>query len=325
MRNSTITFTLVLVFSVLFSLSAYAKEVVLYSSNQPEMIDVLSQQFEAKTGIKVITVRMGTGEAMKRIDAEKGKPLCDVFWSGDLSVLNNAKDNFAPYLSPEAAAIPESMRAADNLWAATNVHVMVLMVNTDLIKDPAEIPTKWTDLFDPKWKNKVVIASPAKSGTAYAQVFGVYKLFGWQGLEKLALNARELDSSGLIYKGVADGEFPIGVTLEYVAQRYIDGGAKNIKSVYPVDGVIVSPEGAAMIKGCPNPEEAKLFMDFLLSKETESYIFEKYFRRAVRSDVMPTGTLPELKGMNILEIDNAESKSLERELLGKWRNLILNK
>ena len=325
MRKTATTFTLALIFCFVFSIPAFAKEVVLYSSNQPEMIDILSQQFEAKTGIKVITVRMGTGEAMKRIDAEKAKPLCDIFWSGDLSVLNNAKENFTPYISPEAAAIPKSMLDPESLWSATNMHVMVMMVNTDLIKDPADIPTKWTDLFDPKWKNKIVIASPAKSGTAYAQVFGVYKLFGWEGIEKLIANAKELDSSGLVYKGVADGEFPIGITLEYVAQRYIDGGAKNIKSVYPADGVIVSPEGAAIIKGGPNPEEAKAFMDFLLSKETESFIFDKYFRRAVRSDVVPTGSLPDLKGMNILEIDITESKGIERELLGKWRNLVLNK
>ena len=325
MRKITITLTFALLFCCLFSLSAFAKEVVLYSSNQPEMIDILSQQFEAKTGIKVITVRMGTGEAMKRIDAEKAKPLCDVFWSGDLSVLNNAKANFAPYLSPEVAAVPKIMRDPESLWSATNVHVMVLMVNTDLIKDPADIPTKWSDLFDPKWKGKIIIANPAKSGTAYAQVFGIHKLFGWDGIEKLVANAKELDSSGLIYKGVADGEFPIGITLEYVAHRYIEGGAKNIKSVYPSDGVIVSPEGAAMIKGGPNPEEAKIFMDFLLSKDAEGFIFDKYFRRPARSDIMPTGSMPDFKGLKVLEINHEESKSIERELLGKWRKLILNK
>ena len=325
MRKITIGFTLALVFCFVFSVSAFAKEVVLYSSNQPEMIDILAQQFEAKTGIKVVTVRMGTGEAMKRIDAEKAKPLCDIFWSGDLSVLNNAKANFTSYLSPEAAAIPASMKNPENLWAATNIHVMVFMVNTDLIKDPADIPTKWADLFDPKWKNKIVIASPAKSGTAYAQVFGIYKMFGWDGIKKFIANAKELDSSGLIYKGVADGEFPIGITLEFVAQRYIAGGAKNIKSIYPADGVIVSPEGAALIKGGPNPAEAKAFMDFLLSKETESFIFDKYFRRAVRTDIAAIGSLPNLTGMNTLEIDITESKAIERELLGRWRNLVLNK
>ena len=72
--------------------AGFAKEVVLYSSNQPELIDMVSQSFEKKTGIKVSAVRLGTGEAMKRIRAEKDNPLGDIFWSGDVSVLDNAKN-----------------------------------------------------------------------------------------------------------------------------------------------------------------------------------------------------------------------------------------
>jgi iron(III) transport system substrate-binding protein len=83
-----------------------AKEVVLYSSNQSELIDMVSQGFEKKTGIKVSSVRMGTGEAMKRVQAEKDNPLGDLFWSGDVAVLDAAKKFFAPYRSPEAKVLP---------------------------------------------------------------------------------------------------------------------------------------------------------------------------------------------------------------------------
>ena len=83
-----------------FVLGAYqaglAKEVVLYSSNQAELIDMVSQGFEKKIGIKVSSVRMGTGEAMKRVQAEKDNPLGDLFWSGDVAVLDAAKKFFMP-------------------------------------------------------------------------------------------------------------------------------------------------------------------------------------------------------------------------------------
>jgi iron(III) transport system substrate-binding protein len=91
---------------VSFAPAATAAEVVLYSSNPSELLDLVTKGFEAKTGIKVSVVRLGTGEAMKRIAAEKDKPLCDVFWSGDVAVLENAKENFQPYQSPEAKALP---------------------------------------------------------------------------------------------------------------------------------------------------------------------------------------------------------------------------
>ena len=54
--------------------AGFAGEVVLYSSNQPELIDMVSQGFEKKTGIKVSAVRLGTGEAMKRIQAVSWPP-----------------------------------------------------------------------------------------------------------------------------------------------------------------------------------------------------------------------------------------------------------
>ncbi len=88
MRNYLLKLlTVVTVFLFLLTGSAPAAGVVLYSSNPSELLDLDTKGLEAKTGIKVSVVRLGTGEAMKRIAAEKDKPLCDVFWSGDVAVL----------------------------------------------------------------------------------------------------------------------------------------------------------------------------------------------------------------------------------------------
>ncbi len=308
-----------------FACAGFAKEVVIYSSNQPELLDMISQGFEKKTGIKVTVVRMGTGEAMKRIEAEKANPLGDVFWSGDVAVLDNAKANFMPYDSPEAKGLPAGYVDAKHLWTASSTHLMIIMANTKLVPE-AELPKTWKDLFDPKWKDKIVVANPQKSGSAYAQVYGLYKLYGWDGLEKLIANAKILDSSSLVYKGTADGEFALGITMEYAAHRYVAGGSDTVKVIYPADGVIAAPEGAAIIAGCKHPEEAKALIDYLLSKDVEAEIFDKYFRRPARPDVPPTAGLPALSTLTLMKgFDPQEANALEKELLGKWRKLVLNK
>lgn len=305
--------------------SAHAGEVVLYSSNQPELLDVIAQGFKEKTGHTMTTVRMGTGEAMKRIAAERANPLCDVFWSGDLSVLDNAKADFAPYSSPEARALAAGMVDKDALWTASNTHLMVFMVNTELVPE-SEMPKSWADLLDPRWKGKIVMANPDKSGTAYAQVYGVYKMFGEQGLQKLVDNVTILDSSSLVYKGTAEGEFPIAITLEYAAFRYVAGGNKNVRIVYPSDGVISAPEGAAVIKNCKHPEEAKQLVDYLLSKEVEDMIFKKYYRRPARPDAAAIEGLPDAASLNILKsFDPVEAGTLKGVILPKWKKLVLNK
>ncbi len=304
---------------------ASAAEVVLYSSNPSELLDLVSKGFEAKTGTKVSVVRLGTGEAMKRIAAEKEKPLCDVFWSGDVAVLENAKENFQTYKSPEAAALPPGYVEKEARWTASNAHVMIIMVNKSLVK-PEEMPATWKDLFDPRWKGKIVMANPEKSGSAYAQAYGIYKLYGWDGINKLIANAKILDSSSLIYKGVAAGEYPLGITMEYAAHRYVAGGDKNVGMVYPVDGAFIAPEATGIVKNCPHPEEAKKFLDYLLSKSVEDDVFKQFSRRPARLDGADTEGLPSLKEIKVLaSFDPMEADKLEKEILGKWKEIVLSR
>jgi iron(III) transport system substrate-binding protein len=305
--------------------TARAKEVVLYSSNQPELIDMVSRGFEAKTGITVSAVRLGTGEAMKRLQAERENPLGDVFWSGDVAVLDNAKKNFMAYRSPEAKVLPPHYVDKDGLWTSTNTHLMIIMVNKKLVPD-AEKPLTWKDLFLPKWKGKIVMANPEKSGSAYAQVYGLYKLYGWDGLKKLIANAKILDSSSLIYKGTAEGEYPLGITMEYAAYRYIAGGSKDVGILYPQDGTFDAPEGGAIVRNCKHPEEAKRFLDYLLSKDVENEIFQKHYRRPARPDIQAIEGLPKLADIRLMKgFDPIEANTLEKEILKQWKEIVLSK
>ncbi len=325
MRRQSIVLLFLFLLVVVGLPLARAGEVVLYSSNQPELIDLVSQGFEKKTGIKVSAVRLGTGEAMKRIQAERDNPLGDVFWSGDVAVLDNAKKSFMPYRSPEAKGLPASYVDKEALWTASNVHLMILMVNTKLVPE-AERPTSWKDLFLPKWKGKVVMASPEKSGSAYAQVYGLYKLYGWDGLKKLMANAKILDSSSLIYKATAEGEYPIGLTMEYAAYRYVAGGSKEVAIVYPQDGTFDAPEAGAIIQNCKHPAEAKQFFDYLLSRDVERDIFEKYYRRPARPDVPTMAGLPKITDVKLFKgFDPIEANTLEKQLLKEWKEQVLSR
>jgi iron(III) transport system substrate-binding protein len=305
--------------------SAPAAEVVLYSSNPSELLDLVTKGFETRTGIKVSVVRLGTGEAMKRIAAEKDKPLCDVFWSGDVAVLENAKANFQPYRSPEAKGLPAGYVEKEGRWTASNAHVMIIMTNRSQLKDQ-ETPKAWKDLFLPKWKGKIVMANPEKSGSAYAQVYGIHKLYGWEGLKKLIDHAKILDSSSLIYKGVAAGEYPLGVTMEYAAHRYIAGGDKNVGIVYPADGAFMAPEATGIVNNCPHPAEAKKFIDYLISKPVVDDIFSKFSRRPARPDAGDSEGLPSLKTITLLKsFDPIEANTLEKDILKKWKEIVLSK
>ena len=128
------------------------------------------------------------------------------------------------------------------------------------------------------------------------------------------------------YKGVAAGEYPLGITMEYAAYRYLAGGSQDVGIIYPADGAFVAPEGAAIVKGCPHPAEAKRFVDYLLSKATEEKIFRNFYRRPARSDTASIEGLPQLSEITVLnQFDPLEANALKNELLDQWKQIILSR
>lgn len=304
---------------------AQAQTVVLYSSNNTETIETALNVVKQKNAsLNVQQVTGGTGSLMKRIQAESKNPRGDVLWSG-FGTLGAYKELLEPYKAPDLAAIPAEFRGPNNLWVGTNLHVMVLMVNERQLKGlPA--PKTWSDLMKPEWKGKFTITDPSKSATAYMLVYGLLKQFGKDGLEKIAANAVVTSSSGTTYKGVAAGEYPVGLTIEYAAQEYVAGGQKEIKLVYPAEGSYLAPEGMFIVKGAKNMETAKTLYNGLMSKEVQEALLVKNFRRPTRTDIAVSKltSLPDLKAIKIFPLDQEQASQEYEQLVALW-NLAVSK
>jgi len=312
-------FVLSLLASVFMLSAAQAGEVILYSSNNQESIDLVVAGFQvAHPGTTVSVVRDGTGALMKRLRAEKAAPRADVFWSGGFATLGANKDLFESYRTPAASAVNSSMVGPESSWLGTNVHVMVFMVNTDVL-GALPAPARWADLFDAKYKGKIAITDPAKSSSAYAQIYGVKVAFGEDGLKKLAANIVQTSSTGATYEGVAKGEFPIGITMEYAAQQYVAGGQKNIRLVYPTDGTFLSPEGMVLVKGAPHMAEARLLYDYLASAPAQERLAAKTFRRPTRLDVpLSAAGLPTMSEIKVVPTDDVKAATVLKEVIDAW-------
>ena len=305
---------------------AHAQTVVLYSSNNTETIETALNVVKKKVpSLTVQQVTGGTGSLMKRIQAEAKNPRGDVLWSGGFGTLGAYKELLEPYKSPDLAAIPAQFRGPDNLWVGTNLHVMVLMVNERQLKGMAA-PTTWSDLMKPEWKGKFAVTDPSKSATSYMLVYGLLQQFGKDGLEKIAANAVVTSSSGTTYKGVASGEYPVGLTIEYAAQEYVAGGQKEIKLVYPSEGSYLAPEGMFIVKGAKNMEAAKTLYNGLMSKEVQEALLIKNFRRPTRTDIAVSKltSLPDLKSIKVFPLDQDKASQEYDQLVALW-NLAVNK
>lgn len=302
-------------------LAARAAEVVLYSSNNVDAIKVVTDSFGKKhPDIKISTVRAGTGALMQRMKAEAANPLGDIVWSGGVATLGAYRELFASYRSPEAAAVPAAYRGPDDLWLGVNHHLMIIMVNEKALKG-LPVPKSWSDLFDPQWKGKVIIADPERSGTAYAALYGLNGVYGSAGLGKLAQNVTVTPSSSAVYEGVAKGEFVAGITLETAAYEYVAGGMKEVRIVYPAEGAVLLAEGMGIVKGAKHLAEAQKLFDFLASREAQEALFKAAYRRPIRQDIDVTklSSLPAISAVKTIAIDEAKGAADQPAFLAAWK------
>ena len=85
-----------------------------------------------------------------------------------------------------------------------------------------------------------------------------------------ALAFSGLGSSSGVFKNTQAGEYVVGMTYESGAVDLLRNGATNLRLQYPTNGTSASCFGTALIKNGPNPENAKLFIDFICSAEGQT-------------------------------------------------------
>ena len=302
----------------------YTGNLVVYSPHDADPLNAGVEMFrQAYPNINVEVIAAGTGELCQRVVAESANPQGDVLWGGGADTLAAYTDYFAPYVCANDDVIGEAYKAADDLWIGESPLPMVFIYNKTLI-DEADVPTTWEGLCDESLKGKIAYASPAKSGSAYTQLCTM--LFsqptldeGWALVEKFIANldGKIQDSSGNCHKLVASGEYVLGVTIEKSAVLYNDN--PDIGYVYPEKNSAV-PDGVALIKNCPNEENAKLFIDFVTSLECQTAQNGDWARRPVRSDLTPVG-LCELSELDLGDYDFAFAATEKESIVEKWNDL----
>ena len=304
------------------------QKVVIYSSNDDTLHKLVFAAFTKETGIAVEPVSAGSGVIVKRIQTEKDRPGGDIIWGVSRSLLETNKHFFSPYVSKNRDATPAEFREPTDLWIGNNLHLMVILQNTKVLPED-QGPKTWSDLLDPKWKGKIAFTDPANSGSAYSTVTMLVDHFGggdagWAKVKQLIANTRVLNRASLVFQGVGNGEYALGISLEYAGYVWAAGGAP-VKTIYPGDGTLVQMEGVATIKGGPNPEAAKVFVDYINRKDVREMIIAGTFRRPARQDLdlakLPGG-MPALSSLELLPYKEEAWTAARAVTLDKIKDII---
>ncbi len=309
---------------------AAEQHLVLYSANDNTVNSMVADAFLKASGITVDVVSTGSGVLFRRIASEQAHPQADVIWGVSSSLLRENSKYFEPYAAKERDAVPPEYRDPNTLWLGTNLQVLTITQNTAAIPAGAG-PKSWSDLLDPRWKEKIAYTDPANSGSAYVNATFLVSLWGgndaaWTQVGKLLANTKVLNRSTQVFEGNGTGEYPLGLSLEYAGHLWQQNGAP-VQVVYPSEGTVALAEGVAIIKGGPDPDAAKAFVDFIGGKEIQAQLLRTTFRRPARQDIdlasMP-GHMPPLSALRIVPYDDAKWEASRRESLAHLKTLIQN-
>lgn len=311
-----------------------SEKLTLYCSPQIEWCQLVIQEFEKETGIKVAMTRKSSGETFAQIMAERKNPKGDVWWGGTGDPhLQAAEEGLTiEYKSSRLGDLHPwaQQQAKQSGYKTVGIYMGALGFgyNTELLaKKGLPEPKCWADLTNPVYKGEVQVANPNSSGTAYTTLATLVQLLGEEGgfnlWKKMHKNVNQYTKSGSApIKAAARGETTIGITFLHDMVTQVVKGFP-IKAVAPCEGTGYEIGSMSIIKGARNLESAKTFVDWALSPAAQKLMPQaRAYQVPSNASVAPPPEAPDISAIKLIDYDFAlyGSSAERKRLLSKWDN-----
>ena len=304
--------------------------------------------FTSATGISVSIVTAGdAGTMLSKAALTAGNPEGDVMWGVDNTLLSRAlaSDVFEPYTSPDLAALDPAATALVPGHEATPVDEGDVCINDDIgwfASHDLAVPTTLQELTDPKYKDLLVVESPATSSPGLAFLLATIAEFGdsgssggWQQYWKdlRANGVAVVDSWDIAYGeqfSGSSGKGPRPLVVSY-------GSSPPAEVIYgdPVPetaptGVIESTcfhqvEFAGILRGSKHAESAGKLIDFLVSNDFQEQLPLALFVYPVRDGaaVPPEFEQWAVRPAQPLTLAPDEIEQHSEEWINTWTDIVV--
>ncbi len=278
-------------------------KVVVYSTTDASAANPLLRGFQAAfPGVTLEYSDLNSTELYSRFIAEvaSGSGTADLLWSSamDLQVKLVADGNAATYASPEIPALPK-WAVWRNQAYGTTYEPIVFVYNKRLVP-AADLPQDHPALLSlltsksAAYRSKITAYDPEKSGVGYLLVnedvknfppaWDLFRAFGKTGIKLYT-------SAGAMIERVTSGEHTIayGIFGSYALGR--SKKTTNLGIITPKDYTLVTSRVAFISGKARNPNAARLFLDYVLSKRGQTIIGNQAELYSLRDDVVGEATV----------------------------------
>jgi iron(III) transport system substrate-binding protein len=286
-------------------------------------------EFEKDTGIKVEWVRMSSGEVLARLRAEAKNPQVSIWYGGPSQdhIAGKKAGISMPYRPPLDWPLQANAHDADWQWVGYYFGAIGFGSNADFLKRAGvTAPTSWEDLLKPAYKGQIAIAFPYTSGTSYTvlatlvQMMGEDKAFGYW--KRLHPNVHHYDKSGSAPVTQA-GLGEVGLAISFSHDIIAKGSAKGypVTMTFPMEGTGYEIGAMSLVKGGPEPELAKKFVDWALSVRAQN-LMQKWFRIPLNPKAEVAKGAVKADQVKLINFDAVKAGDDRDRLIKRWRSEI---
>ena len=302
--------------------------------------DEVIAAFEEETGIDVRIVQGGdAGAVVNQAILTKGNPVGDVLFGVDNTLLSRALDaeifeRYESFLIPE---IPDQFELSPFV---TPIDYGDVCINYDksAFGDDLPPPSTLEDLADPRYRGMLVVEDPTVSSPGLAFMLATIVRFGESGdytwLDYWA-DLRQNDVSiaadwGTAYygmfSGAGDGDRPIVVSYATSPAAEVFGAEPPIPELSTAamqDGCYRQIEFAGVLVNSDHPQNARTFIDFMLSLEFQEDVPGQMFVYPVRPDAELPAWFGDRPQDTPTGLDPATIEANRERWLAEWSDAVL--
>jgi iron(III) transport system substrate-binding protein len=263
-------------------------KILLYATYESHGMGLIVDKFKGDTGLAVDVIRLPSAEMFDRATAEFSthRLAADYVDTTDVTLTQKLADRgiLTGYKVPDFSNFEPVLRDGSGKWYNILRSVMSIGVNTALVK-PADMPSKWTDILDPKWKDKIGFANIDAGGTSFSFWFFLRQRYGIDAWRKAAAqNPRIGYSAQPVATDLARGESVIVVDPIESMIAGIATGAP-LKIVLPAGGPSYGIFGG-ITSVAPHPHAAQVWMNWITSKRGGA-VLSSIGAYSIRRDAAP--------------------------------------
>lgn len=287
-------------------------KVMFYTTIPTPYTQMLTNAFQKKHPfIKAEFYRAGDNQLLGKVQTEKrmGQTFSDVLGTpGVWANVYKKEGLLAKYVSPESKFIPPGFKDPDGFWTADYTAYYTFIYNTKMIAKK-DVPKTYEDLLNPKWKGKIGMSSNEVDWfMGVMDVMGeekgmrFMKRLGEQ--EPILRNGRTLTSTLMVA-----GEYPLALSVVHTTREQQRAGASLDMISFP-SPTLAGIRLIGIHANAPHPNAAKLFVDFMLSKDGQG-IFNRISYHPVRTDVQIADPVVEEIRSNLFPIKPKDANLVE--------------